>query len=78
MTAITVGEHGEMALPGQVRDRYGLCPNRQVRIVETRGGILLVPLTDAPMSEELRRELDEWQALGSQTLTAFTYQDEEP
>ncbi len=76
MTVIALGEHGEMVLPGQLRDRYGLCANRQVRIVETRGGILLVPLTDAPMSEELRRELDEWQALGSQPLAAFTYQAE--
>jgi hypothetical protein len=41
---------------------------RPVRLVETRTGILLVPLTDEPMSDELTRELEEWQALGIAAL----------
>ena len=78
MTAITVGGHGEISLPGDIRDRYGLQANRRVRIIETRNGILLVPLTDEPMSQELQRELGEWQALGGQALADFPFPAEEP
>lgn len=69
MTAtLTVDEGGKIALPDAVRDRYQLGPDTPVRIIETRGGILLVPLTNEPMSDELRRELDDWQALGAASL----------
>ena len=60
-----IGMGGEIALPDALRERYGMVPNQEVRLVETRSGILLVPLTDAPMSAELTRELAEWQALGA-------------
>jgi bifunctional DNA-binding transcriptional regulator/antitoxin component of YhaV-PrlF toxin-antitoxin module len=59
-----------------VRDRYGLAPDTPVRIVETRSGILLVPLTDEPMSAELEQELEEWQSLSLQTWTMFPYEDD--
>jgi bifunctional DNA-binding transcriptional regulator/antitoxin component of YhaV-PrlF toxin-antitoxin module len=78
MTSVRVGENGEIPLPGEVRSHYGLEPDRQVRIVETRSGILLVPLTGSPMSEELERELDEWQALGRDAMTHVVYHAEEP
>lgn len=78
MTTSTIGNSGEIVLPDQVRERYGLTPQSAVRIVETRGGILLVPQTNAPMSEELQRELADWQALGAESWSLFPYEDEEP
>ena len=60
-----MGTGGEIALPDALRERYGLVPNQAVRLIETRAGILLVPLTDAPMSAELSQELAEWQSLGA-------------
>ncbi len=60
MTSLTVGRGGEIALPEAVRERYGLIPDAPVRVIETRTGILLVPLTDAQMSPELAWELAEW------------------
>ena len=63
MTTMTVGQGGEMTLPSEVQERYGLRPDVSVRLIETRAGLLLVPLTDAPMSAELAQEVQEWQAL---------------
>jgi bifunctional DNA-binding transcriptional regulator/antitoxin component of YhaV-PrlF toxin-antitoxin module len=78
MASLTVGSRGEVALPTDVRERYRLLPDTRVRIVETRSGILLVPLTNEPMSEELAQELAEWQSLGAETWEMFPYEDAEP
>jgi hypothetical protein len=43
---------------------------------ETRGGILLVPLGDAPMSPELAEELADWQALGAESWDWFPFDEE--
>lgn len=47
-----------------------------VRLIETRSGLLLVPLTDAPMSVELAQEVQEWQAMSQQTWAEFPYEDD--
>ncbi len=49
-----------MTLPGDVRDRYGMTLESAVRLVETRTGLLLVPLTDEPMGKALTQELAQW------------------
>jgi AbrB family looped-hinge helix DNA binding protein len=54
----------DITLPKSTREKYGLKPESRVRIIETRDGILLIPLTDEPMDESLREELSEWQQLG--------------
>jgi bifunctional DNA-binding transcriptional regulator/antitoxin component of YhaV-PrlF toxin-antitoxin module len=73
---LTIGPAGQIELPDEVRDRYGMAPATPVRIVETRGGVLLVPLSDVPMSPELAEELAQWQALGAQTWEIFPFDDE--
>jgi bifunctional DNA-binding transcriptional regulator/antitoxin component of YhaV-PrlF toxin-antitoxin module len=73
MTSMTIGRGGEMTLPAEVQERYHLTPETAVRIIETRGGILLVPLTDGPSSEELAQELREWQSLGQEAWATFPY-----
>jgi bifunctional DNA-binding transcriptional regulator/antitoxin component of YhaV-PrlF toxin-antitoxin module len=75
MTSLTVGKSGEIALPDALRERYGLTPDTPVRVVETRSGILLVPLTDIPMSAALADELNEWQALSTRSWDLFPYED---
>ena len=65
MTSVNVGPSGEIALPDDVRERYGLAADTPVRVIETRSGVLLVPLSRAPMSAELQSELAEWQSLGA-------------
>jgi bifunctional DNA-binding transcriptional regulator/antitoxin component of YhaV-PrlF toxin-antitoxin module len=72
---LIVEDGGKITLPESVRDHYGLAEDTPLRVVETRSGILLVPLTSEPMSEDLRSELDEWQALGSESLALFPYED---
>ena len=67
MSNPTVGRGSEIILPDPVRDRYGLAPGTPIRIIETRSGILLVPLTDEPMSVELKLEIEEWQSLSLKT-----------
>ena len=75
MTSVTVGPTGEIALPEEMRERYGMEADTPVRVIETRSGILLIPLTDAPMPPELQRELSEWQSLSTATWEMFDYQD---
>ena len=75
MTSMTIGRSGEMTLPAEVQERYHLTPETPVRMIETRGGILLVPLTAGPPSDELAQELREWQALGQDAWEAFPYED---
>jgi bifunctional DNA-binding transcriptional regulator/antitoxin component of YhaV-PrlF toxin-antitoxin module len=76
MEILTVGPAGQIELPGELRDRYGMAPATSIRIVETRGGVLLVPLGDAPMSPELADELAEWQALGAESWEMFPFEEE--
>jgi bifunctional DNA-binding transcriptional regulator/antitoxin component of YhaV-PrlF toxin-antitoxin module len=76
MEILTVGPAGQIELPGEVRDRYGMAPATPIRIIETQGGVLLVPLRDAPMSPELAEELAQWQALGARSWGLFPFEDE--
>ena len=77
MTSMTIGRGGEVTLPTEMQERYGLKPETPVRLIETRDGILLIPLTDAPMSAELALELKEWQAIGTDAWAQFPYEDGE-
>ena len=76
MKNLTVGEGGEIALPQDLRDRYGFLSATPVRVIETRSGILLVPLTGAPMSAELTQEVSEWQSLSAGSWGLFPYEGE--
>ena len=67
MATLTMSDDGSIHLPDAIRDRYGLTPDRPIRIIETKNGILIVPMSDGPMDAELARELDEWQALGQES-----------
>lgn len=74
---LIVEDDGKISLPDEVRDHYGLVQDTQLRVIETKSGILLVPLTGEPMSESLIRELDEWQSLGATSLEMFPYEEDE-
>ena len=63
MPTLTMSSDGSIHLPDAIRDRYGLTPDRPLRIIETKDGILIVPLTDGPMDAELAKEPEEWQSL---------------
>ena len=58
-----------------LRSRYDLEPNTPVRVIETQGGILLVPLPDAPMSEGLKATPAEWQSLGAEALAMLPLEE---
>ncbi len=60
-----------------VQERSGLKPETAVRLIETRSGILLVPLTDTPMSTDLIAELQDWQSLGQEAWELFSYDEDE-
>ena len=62
-------------MPKEVIGRYRLDDDTAVRMIETRNGILLIPLTDEPMSESMRAEIDEWQALGTESFELFPYEN---
>lgn len=75
MADLTLERDGRVTLPQVVRERYGITVETPIRLIETRNGILLVPLTDEPMTEELAQELAEWQALSADSLQLFPYED---
>lgn len=68
---------GKITLPEDVVDRYQLGDDTPLRIIETRNGILLIPLTSEPMSSALRTEIKEWQDLGAEGFELFPYEDEQ-
>jgi len=70
---LTVEDGGKITLPETVRDRYRLAQDTPIRMIETQNGILLVPLTNEPMSAALRAELEEWQSLGNESLEMFPF-----
>lgn len=77
MSQKLVIENGKITLPEEVLDRYQLDEETPLRIIETRNGILLVPLTAAPMTAELRDELEAWQELGAENFDRFAYEETE-
>jgi bifunctional DNA-binding transcriptional regulator/antitoxin component of YhaV-PrlF toxin-antitoxin module len=65
---MTLTQYGdELTLPKSIRERYGLKLKSPVRIIETREGILLIPLTSEPMEAELVEEIKDWQALSEES-----------
>jgi hypothetical protein len=54
-----------------------MAPATPIRIIETQGGVLLVPMGDAPMNAELAEELAQWQALGAETWAMFPFEEED-
>jgi hypothetical protein len=70
-------ENGRITLPEDVVGRYRLNDDTPVRMIETSNGILLIPLTDEPMSPSLLAEIEEWQALGAESLAQFPYESDE-
>lgn len=73
--SLVVEPGGKIRLPESITDRYNLAPDTQLRVVETRGGILLVPLTADLMSEELQSEIADWQALSQNSLENFPFEE---
>jgi hypothetical protein len=77
MRNLAIEPHGEIALPRDLRTRCRLESDTPVGVIETATSVILIPLTDTPMSDELRRELEQWQSLAAQSWSDFPY-DAEP
>jgi bifunctional DNA-binding transcriptional regulator/antitoxin component of YhaV-PrlF toxin-antitoxin module len=75
MSQSLVIQNGKITLPEDVCERYRLNEETPLRIIETRNGILLVPLSDEPMSADLRDELEAWQELGAESFGMFPYEE---
>lgn len=73
---VTIEDGGKITLPVAVRSRYGLAEHTPVRVIETRTGILLVPLTQEPMSESLADELQAWRSIGAESFGMFPYDED--
>jgi bifunctional DNA-binding transcriptional regulator/antitoxin component of YhaV-PrlF toxin-antitoxin module len=65
MTCLKSGSRGEITLPESLRARHGIAGDTPIRVIETRNGILLVPLSKEPMSPALAKELEEWRSLAA-------------
>lgn len=74
---MTTKHAGDVTLPDDVQERYGLKPEVSARLIKTRSVLLLVPPAEAPMVKELEREIQEWQALGADAWAQFPYEDGE-
>ena len=72
---LTIEEYGKFTLPDEIVERYQFKRETQFRIIETQKGVLLIPLTDAPMNDELKSELEEWQSIGENTWEMFDFEE---
>ncbi len=70
MKQATIGKQGELIVPEEMRARYHLEPDIPVRLVETKVGILIIPLTEPP-SDALLQELAAWQQMGLYSWEQF-------
>ena len=75
LKTLTIETGGKVTLPDAARARYGMNEATRIRIIETQNGLLLVPLTDEPMSAGLAAELAEWQELGAESWEVFPCQE---
>ena len=76
LDTLTLEHDGKITLPDTVRDHYHLTAETPLRIIETRNGILLIPLTQEPMSDALVAELAQWQASSADNFALFPYEDQ--
>ncbi len=72
---LTIKENGKFTLPDEIVERYQFKRETQFRIIETQKGVLLIPLTDAPMNDELKSELGEWQSIGENAWEMFDFEE---
>ena len=72
---LTIKENGKFTLPDEIVERYQFKRETQFRIIETQKGVLLIPLTDAPMNDELKSELKEWQSIGENAWEMFDFEE---
>jgi len=72
---LTIEENGKFTLPNDIVERYQFKKETQFRIVETEKGVLLIPLTKEPMNDELKTELEEWQAIGADGWEKFDFEE---
>jgi len=77
MANVTLKPGGELTLPATLCERYGMTPEVPIRVIETRSGLLLIPLTRAPMDAELAKELADWQQLSSTVWDAFPFEEDD-
>jgi bifunctional DNA-binding transcriptional regulator/antitoxin component of YhaV-PrlF toxin-antitoxin module len=68
-------ENGRITLPKDVVGRYRLEDDTPLRMIETRSGILLIPLTKEPMTSALNAEIAEWQTLGAEAPGRLPYEN---
>ena len=78
MSHVNMTKDRTISLPPDLCEKHGFNTETPIRIIETRSGILLIPITNAPMNEELARELAEWQALSTSTWEMFPYEETSP
>ena len=76
MTALLLEPNGTIKLPKKSLKRYGFEEKTPIRVVETKEGVLLIPLTNQPMSDELKQEISRWQEASSETWEEFPYESE--
>ena len=75
MSTATIDGLGSIHLPDEVCQRRGLLPNTRVRILETRHGVMIIPITEEPVPTELADELAAWQAAGIAGWDQFPYEE---
>jgi bifunctional DNA-binding transcriptional regulator/antitoxin component of YhaV-PrlF toxin-antitoxin module len=50
MIVSSVSTKGQLVIPYELRQKYGIKPNTLMRWIDTGQGLMLVPLTDDPIS----------------------------
>jgi bifunctional DNA-binding transcriptional regulator/antitoxin component of YhaV-PrlF toxin-antitoxin module len=74
MTTVLLEINGTIRLPKESLERYGFEQKMPIRLIETKEGVLLIPITNQPMSDELSSEITEWQEAACETWEEFPYE----
>jgi bifunctional DNA-binding transcriptional regulator/antitoxin component of YhaV-PrlF toxin-antitoxin module len=50
MTTSSVSTRGQLVIPYRLREKYGIKPHSIVRWIDTGQGLMLIPVTDDPVT----------------------------
>lgn len=73
---LTLEKDGKITLPDEIKKRYGFKSETIIKIVETSEGVLLIPLENEAVTDELKAELEDWQNLSQESWELFPYETE--
>jgi hypothetical protein len=75
---LTIEENGKLTLLNDIVKRYQFKAKTRFRIIEMQKDVLLISLTDEPINDKLKTELEERQAIGANGWETVDFEEKAP